>query len=68
MTFQKNVGGVDRGVRIVLGIAIMALGVYFESFWGVLGVVVLATGIFQFCGLYTLFGASTCKVEQKSDQ
>lgn len=63
MAFQKNVGGVDRGIRIAIGIAIMAVGVYYGSLWGVLGLVVLATGVFSWCGLYSLLGISTCKVE-----
>jgi len=64
MTCTKNVGGVDRSVRIALGIVGMAVGVYYGSLWGVLGLVVLATGVFSWCGLYSLIGVSTCKVEQ----
>jgi hypothetical protein len=68
MAWTKNVGGVDRGIRIVLGIAIIAIGAYYGSLWGVLGLVVLATGVFQWCGLYTLLGVSTCKVEPVSGE
>jgi hypothetical protein len=68
MTIQKNVGGVDRGVRIALGIAIMAIGAYYGSLWGALGLVLLATGVFQFCGLYTLLGISTRKSDEGPDQ
>lgn len=66
MTFERNVGGADRIIRIVLGIAIMALGAYHGSPWGLLGIVVLATGIFRFCLLYSLLGVSTCKVPSGS--
>ena len=66
MTFQRNVGGADRIVRIVLGLAIMAVGAYYGSAWGALGIVVLATGIFRFCGLYPLIGVSTCRVTPPS--
>lgn len=63
MSFQCNVGGVDRMVRIVLGVLIIAFGVYQGSLWGLLGVVVLLTGVFKWCGLYSILGVSTCKVE-----
>lgn len=66
MLFAKNVGGADRTIRIVLGIAIIGVGVYYGSLWGMLGVVVLGTGVFSRCGLYTLIGVSTCKVESAS--
>ena len=66
MTFQKNVGGTDRGIRIVLGIAIIAVGAYYGSLWGILGVIVLATGIFQWCPPYSLLGISTYKEESES--
>lgn len=62
MTLQRNVGGADRIIRIVLGLAIMSVGAYYGSAWGVLGIIVLATGIFRFCGFYTLIGVSTCRV------
>ncbi len=68
MTFQKNVGGTDRGLRIVLGIAIIAVGVYYESLWGAFGVIVLGTGVFSWCGLYTLLGISTYKEESEENR
>lgn len=68
MTFQKNVGGTDRGLRIVLGIAIIAVGVYYGSLWGILGVVILATGVFSWCGLYTLLDISTYKEESEENR
>jgi hypothetical protein len=62
MLFAKNVGGTDRIIRVALGIAIIGAGTYYGSLWGLLGAVVLATGVFSRCGLYTLVGVSTCKV------
>lgn len=59
MMFQKNVGSIDRNVRIALGIVIMAVGMYFGSLWGLLGAVVFATGLLSWCGLYSLLGIST---------
>lgn len=66
MTFQRNVGGADRIIRIVLGLVIMAVGYSYGSPWGLLGIVVLATGIFRFCLLYPLLGISTRAVRPAS--
>jgi hypothetical protein len=64
---KKNVGGIDRTIRIVLGLGIAGAGLYFQSWWGLLGVVILLTGVFSFCGLYSLIGVSTCPVEPPKD-
>jgi hypothetical protein len=63
---KTNVGGIDRTLRIVAGIAILAAGFFLNSAWWVLlvGAIVLATGLMRFCGAYTLFGISTCNVKQ----
>jgi len=57
---QRNVGGTDRIVRIVVGVAIIAAGVYFKAWWGVIGVVPLLTAAINWCPLYLPFGISTC--------
>ncbi len=56
-----NVGAVDRLVRIVGGLIIAILGVVFDSWWGLIGIVPLATGLFQFCPLYFPLKISTVK-------
>jgi uncharacterized membrane protein len=57
----KNVGGTDRILRIVAGLALMAFAATGQvGLWGWMGIVVLATGLFSFCGAYTFFGFSTC--------
>mgnify|MGYP006290222961 CR=1 FL=1 len=56
-----NVGTADRILRIVIGVFALGAGWYFESWWGLLGLIPLLTGIFKFCGAYAIFGASTCK-------
>jgi len=66
---KKNVGTVDRVIRIILGIILIGLGIYFQSSWGlvamivlvVLGVIALITGITGYCGLYKIFRISTNK-------
>jgi len=58
-----NVGSTDRILRLVAGIGIAIGGVIFESYWGLIGVVFIATAVFQFCPLYPLLGINTNKKE-----
>ena len=58
---KANVGNIDRVIRIVLGlvlIAAMLLGAI--GAWGWLGLILIATGVFRFCPAYLPFGWSTC--------
>jgi hypothetical protein len=57
----KNVGSADRNIRIVLGIAIIIIGVAMQSWWGLVGLVPLLTAGLNFCPLYSIFGISTNK-------
>lgn len=59
-----NVGTTDRLLRIVLGLVIIAVGVYFQSWWGAIGLIPLVTGAVRWCPLYAPFGLSTCKTEK----
>ena len=61
---KLNVGGIDRILRIVAGLALIALtltGVI--GAWGWLGVVPLATGLLRFCPIYPLLGLNTCPMK-----
>ena len=58
---QRNVGTVDRAARIVIGLAVIAAGVYYGSWWGAIGLVPLFTGSTGWCPAYLPFGLSTCK-------
>lgn len=60
---QKNVGNTDRMIRIIAGIIILALGAYYGSWWGLVGLVPLFTGLTQSCVLYKLIGINTCKLK-----
>lgn len=60
-----NVGSLDRKVRITLGLLVIVLGFYFQSFWFLLGWVPLATGLVDFCPLYALLGINTSKEQKK---
>jgi hypothetical protein len=60
---KSNVGGIDRILRILVGIALIALTLTGAiSVWGWIGVVPLATAALGFCPLYTVLGLSTCPV------
>lgn len=61
----KNVGGIDRVIRIIAGLVIIGLGFYFQSWWGAIGLLPLGTGLTARCGPYALFGVSTCKIAEK---
>ncbi len=59
---KKNIGSVDRIIRIVAGLGILALAfIGPETKWGYLGLIPLATGLIGWCPPYQLLGISTCK-------
>lgn len=60
-----NVGGIDKTLRIVAGIAIIGAGMFYQSWWGAVGIIPLGTGLMGFCALYPLLGISTCKTESE---
>jgi hypothetical protein len=62
-----NVGGMDRVLRIVGGLALMALFFLLQGdarAWSLVGVVMLFTGLSGFCPLYRLIGINTCSSSQ----
>ncbi|BCW93220.1 hypothetical protein EG19_01290 [Thermoanaerobaculum aquaticum] len=58
---SANVGGADKVIRIVAGLVILGLGLAFKSYWGLVGLLPLITGLVGFCPAYVIFGISTCK-------
>ena len=61
---KKNVGNTDRWIRIVLGIALLSLIVFLSGgirWIGLIGLVPLLTGIFNYCPIYSLLKISTSK-------
>lgn len=62
---KSNVGGIDRILRIVLGLALIALTLTGTiGVWGWIGLVPLATAVFGFCPLYTVLGMNTCAMKK----
>jgi hypothetical protein len=64
---NKNVGTIDRILRVVLGLALLAYLVVGSSslrFIGLVGIVPLLTALVGHCPMYTLFGFSTCPTKK----
>jgi len=59
LVMQPNVGRTDRIVRIVVGIVIILLGLVYQSWWGVIGLIPVATGLLRWCPAYLPFGFSS---------
>lgn len=58
---KSNVGRIDRIIRIVIGLIVAIAGVIFESYWGLVGIGILATGVFGYCALYSVLKINTSK-------
>ncbi|MFC1684229.1 DUF2892 domain-containing protein [Pseudomonadota bacterium] len=57
---KHNVGGIDRVARLIVGIGIIAWGVYEQNLWGAVGIVPLFTAVIGWCPAYLPIGFSTC--------
>jgi len=64
---KHNVGNTDRTIRIILGLAIIGAGVYYQSYWGAIGAIPLLTAFIRWCPAYLPFGFSSCKKEHVVD-
>ncbi|MBU0593276.1 MAG: DUF2892 domain-containing protein [Pseudomonadota bacterium] len=61
----KNVGNIDKAVRIVAGAALIGLSLAgIIGVWGWIGVVPLVTGLMGWCPAYSLLGIKTCPVSK----
>jgi hypothetical protein len=64
---KSNVGGIDRILRIVLGLVLIGLTLSGTiGVWGWLGIVPLATGAIGWCPPYAIFGWNTCSTKSKT--
>jgi len=59
-----NIGKTDRVIRVILGVCIIAVGVYYQSWWGAVGVIPILTAAIGWCPAYVPFGISSCKIKQ----
>jgi hypothetical protein len=56
---ECNVGDTERMARILVGLAIIGLGLMYSSWWGIIGLIPVFTGIIGWCPAYLPFGIST---------
>lgn len=63
---MKNVGSLDRILRLVVGLGVLAAGLVLKSWWGLVGLVPLLTAALAFCPAYLPFGLSTCRPKPQS--
>jgi hypothetical protein len=62
--FKTNVGGIDRVLRIVIGLVLIVLAAIGTiGVWGYIGVVPLLTGLVRTCPAYGLLGVNTCQMK-----
>lgn len=54
-------GKTDRIIRSIVGIAVIAAGVYFQSWWGAIGIIPVGTALIGWCPAYLPFGISSRK-------
>lgn len=67
MELERNVGRTDKNIRIGIGILLIVIGLLFAKSFGlvILGIVVLATGLLSFCGLYKVLGINTASKTER---
>ncbi len=61
---KANVGGLDKILRIVAGLALIAWALMGGPLWAWIGVVPLATGLMGWCPAYLLIGVNTCPLKK----
>jgi hypothetical protein len=60
---KKNVGSIDRILRIIIGLALIAWGVIEKNWLGAIGIVPLVTALMGWCPLYSILGVKTCTMK-----
>lgn len=60
---KANVGSTERTLRILAGLIIMIIGLIYKSWWGLIGLVPLITGLIKWCPINALIKGSPKQVE-----
>jgi hypothetical protein len=60
---MKNIGLTDKIIRFAVAIAIVIMGIVYQSWWGILAIVPLLTATISFCPLYSILGMGTCRIK-----
>ncbi len=63
---KSNMGKVDRIIRFIVGITIIGLGIYYKSWFGIIGVIPFITSIIGWCPAYVPFKFSTICKDRRS--
>ena len=63
---KRNMGSADRVIRGIIGVAVLAAGYYFKSWWGLIGLIPLGTAFVAVCPAYLPFGLSTLRSRSKT--
>jgi len=63
---QANIGTTDKIARVIIGLALLVLGIGLRSWWGVIGVLPVLTAFVGICPAYLPFGISTRRVKAKA--
>jgi len=62
---NTNVGSIDRTLRIVVGLALVAAAATGQiGLWGYIGIVPILTGTFRVCPAYSILGINTCGLKK----
>lgn len=65
----KNVGSVDRGIRVALGLGLLSIIFIRQDsarWFGVVGLIPLVTAYLSWCPLYSILGIKTCEQDHSS--
>ncbi|MFN3891422.1 MAG: DUF2892 domain-containing protein [Beijerinckiaceae bacterium] len=58
----QNVGNLDRILRIVVGLGLLSIiFVGPKTWWGLVGIIPLATALMRNCPAYSILGVNTCE-------
>ncbi len=62
---SQNEGGLDRTLRIILGIGLLMLAfIGPKTAWGYIGIIPIITGLMGWCPLYSILGMNTCSTKK----
>lgn len=59
MILKKNVGYLDSVLRVILGVIIVTAGFYYNTYWGLLGLILVISGAVSYCPVYRILGMET---------
>jgi len=65
---KKNIGSIDKILRVLIAIILIAYGVINQSLLGLIGLIPLLTASLGICPLYSIIGISTCSIDEKTKE